>query len=323
ITGQAWACVIGALLLLATYTNLLRRYGTLTTRASLRIVIGHFAAVAALAALAYALAPTPAKAAPPPGWKLVFEDEFRTLRLWDEGRGVWEPHYPWGSRTNESNVEEQYYIDTRPGRDAAEIMALEPFRVEDGILSIRADVVPESLREKADGHPYAAGLLTTFRSHAFTYGYFEMRARLPAGRGLWPAFWLLPVEIAWPPEIDVMEVLGHDTRSLHVTLHTGQGEDQTKQGREVPTPDMSEDFHVFGVAWTATEVTWFFDGKEVFSAPTPDDMHQPKYLLVNLAVGGEWPGSPDETTMFPASFEIDWIRVWQPDEISHDGKGRR
>lgn len=323
ITGQAWACVIGALLLLLAYTNLLRRYGALTRLASLRIFIGHLTAVAALAALAYALAPAPAKAAPPQGWKVVFEDKFLTLQLWDHGRGVWEPHYPWKSRTNEANLEEQYYIDPRPGRDAAAIAALEPFRVENGILSIRGNVVPENLRDKSDGHPYAAGILTTFRSHSFTYGYFEMRARLPAGRGLWPAFWLLPVEIAWPPEIDVMEVLGHDTRSLYVTLHTGQGEDQTKQGRRVPTPDLSEDFHVFGVKWTATEVTWFFDGEEVFSAPTPEDMHQPKYLLVNLAIGGEWPGSPDESTSFPAAFEIDWIRVWQPDEIPHDAKDPR
>lgn len=317
ISGQAWGCVVGGALLLVSYTNFLRRLGSLTGKAMMRILLGQLVALIALTGLAMWLSPTAAFASTsaPAGWKLVFEEDFTSLRLWEggEGEGIWEPHYPWASRTNETNSELQYYVDPRPGRDAPEIVALTPFSINEGILSIRGDVIPPEHRDKADGHEFSAGMLTTYRSRSFTYGYFEMRARIPAGRGLWPAFWLLPVEIAWPPEIDVMEVIGHEVDRLYVHLHTGQGEEQTKAGRAVPTPDLSRSFHTFAVKWTQEEVAWFFDGRKVFSEPTPPDMHQAKYLLVNLAIGGEWPGSPDEDTVFPADFEIDWIRVWQPE----------
>jgi beta-glucanase (GH16 family) len=75
---------------------------------------------------------------------------------------------------------------------------------------------------------------------------------------------------------------------------------------------LAKDFHVFAVKWTADEVTWFLDGNPVFRVPTPSDMHKPMYVVLNLAVGGDWPGSPDDTTPFPSEFEIDYVRVYTP-----------
>jgi beta-glucanase (GH16 family) len=86
--------------------------------------------------------------------------------------------------------------------------------------------------------------------------------------------------------------------------------EHTSVSSTVETPDLPEDFHVYAVKWTAEEITWYFDGRQVASAQTPADMHKPMYLLINLAVGG-WAQSPDASTLFPAEFRINWIRVFQ------------
>ncbi len=132
-----------------------------------------------------------------------------------------------------------------------------------------------------------------------------MRAKLPAGKGIWPAFWLLPTDLSWPPEIDIMESIG-DPSKVYVVLHSNA----TKlEGVELQvTPDA---FHVFAVSWTAKEVIWFIDGREVRRTTTPADMHKPMYMLANIAVGGDWAGQPDASTRFPANFAIDYIRAYR------------
>jgi hypothetical protein len=188
-----------------------------------------------------------------------------------------------------------------------------------GILSIRADAVTASQAARLDGRRYTSGLLTTFRSFSQRYGYFEMRARLPLGRGLWPAFWLLPIDKSWPPEIDVMEVLGDRPTTLYATLHrrTGAAKD-APVGFEIAVADMTTAFHRYGVLWTPRFLAWYFDGRLVAHTETPAGLNMPMYLLVNLAVGGKWAGSPDETTRFPATMLIDYIRAYElpsaPDE---------
>jgi Ca2+-binding RTX toxin-like protein len=158
------------------------------------------------------------------------------------------------------------------------------------------------------GQPYVSGLITTEGTFSQQYGYFEMRADIPAGRGLWPAFWMLkqnPHE--WPPEIDIMEAIGHETDRYYVNTHSnspGHG-----SGIQVPSTPF-EGFHTYGVKWEPDKITWYFDGVEVGSRATPSDMHTPMYLLANLAVGGNWPGSPDSTTPFPAGMGIDYIKAY-------------
>jgi beta-glucanase (GH16 family) len=253
----------------------------------------------------------PNETVPPAGWDVTFADNFKSLQIWDgPGRGIWEPFYAWGSRTNDTNNELEYYVDPRPGHDQAAIQSLLPFTVDGSGLVIRARPIPVSDQPFAERLPYASGLLTTFHSFSFVYGYVEMRARIPKGKGLWPAFWLLPVDKTWPPEIDVMEVLGQNTMEIHATVHSRDDGNHTEVSSTIPTPDLSEDFHIYAVKWTADEIVWYFDGRPVASAPTPADMHKPMYLLVNLALGG-WAQSPDSSTVFPAEFRINWIRVFQ------------
>ncbi|MGV2184429.1 family 16 glycosylhydrolase [Rhizobium rhizogenes] len=323
IDGQAWGNVAASLLMLAAMVALMCRLGMLTVTASWRIVSLQGIAAATLAFLAFlgsaqaaAVKQEPAQASVA-GWKTIFKDDFSTLDFRAGGKGTWKPLYPWGARNNASNREMQYYVDPRPSGDNAAVQALAPFTIDNGILAIRASKIPESLRIHTAGFEYASGMLTTAGRFSFTYGRVEIRARMPSGKGLWPAFWLLPADKTWPPEIDVFEVLGQDTRRLHVTahssLHIPAGARSAQKGTELVTADLSDNFHVYGVTWTKDSLVWSLDDQIIFSTPTPPDMHKPMYLLVNLAVGGSWPGSPDASTHLPANLLVDWIQVKQPE----------
>lgn len=317
ITGQAWANAAVALPLLAALLAAMGRARLVTGRAAARIAVLHaiaLSALAAAAALASARADPARTAVEAAGaWPITFEERFDALSLVGPANGVWEPHYPWGGRTNATNRELQYYVDPRPGADVPALQALGPLSIEGGRLAIRARRIPDGLRAAADGHGYVSGLLTTRRSFAQRYGLFEIRAQLPEGRGLWPAFWLLPADETWPPELDVLEALGHDPTSLYVTAHSGvdipDGRLSTQTGTRVTAPDLSAGFHVYGALWTPERIVWTLDGAPVFETETPADMHGPMFLVVNLAVGGIWPGAPDAHTRFPAALVVDWIRV--------------
>ena len=154
------------------------------------------------------------------------------------------------------------------------------------------------------------------------YGVFEIRMKVPAGRGLWPAFWLNPQDQVWPPEIDVVEIVnnGRDTtrHSFHF-LHPEGGPGPTRlSGRHAFAPgvDYADGFHVFAVEWTKDRVRHLVDGVVVadrafrWQHRDGSDGGQ-AHLLVNLAVGGKWPGPPQADTIFPARLEIQYIRVWQ------------
>jgi beta-glucanase (GH16 family) len=108
--------------------------------------------------------------------------------------------------------------------------------------------------------------------------------------------WLLPADGSWPPEIDIMEVLGHDMDTLYTTVHTNESHRHTSKGTSNVVPDMSLDFHTYGVNWQADYITWYFDGVQVFKAETPSDLNKPMYMIANITVGGDWPGMPNETT---------------------------
>ena len=218
-------------------------------------------------------------------WEMIFQDEFDGNRLNNQ---LWETELAWG-RT--SLPELQYYTP-------------DSFILTDGILRIKAE------KRRVEDQAYTSGAIATFNSFSFTYGYVESSFRVPAGQGLWPAFWLLfdgPRE----DEIDVMEILGDRPDIAYMTLHyyDSSGNDQ-ETGSSFEGVDFSKDFHTFAVDWTPHNVTWYIDGVEQysvnFSIPS-----RPMYLIANLAVGGEWPGPPDSSTEFPAFFDIDYIRVYQ------------
>ena len=237
-------------------------------------------------------------------FRLVFDKKFHGLDLRGPAKpdGRWDTRFSFGGRSLPTNGELQLYVD-RGYRG----LGLNPFSLKDGKLTITARRAAPEVKGKIGGYDFTSGLLTTEHSFAQTYGYFEIRARMPAGKGLWPAFWLLPQSRQWPPEIDVFEVLGDRPDVLHMAIHSTDVHDV---GFQAVVPDLSRDFHVFGVLWGPETIAWYFDGAEAARAPTPRDMHKPMYLLINLAVGGTWPGNPDSTTRFPAAFTVAYVRAY-------------
>jgi hypothetical protein len=168
-----------------------------------------------------------------------------------------------------------------------------------------------------------SGLINTHGTFSQTYGYFEISAKVPSGQGLWPAFWLLPQSGNWPPEIDVLELLGNDPSTYYVGAHWSDAAGRhafDTQGYSA-TVDLSQGFHQYGTLWTADRITFYLDGQEVYSMATPPGMNEPMYLLAGLAVGGNWPGAPDATTLFPAQFQIDSIKAWALDTLVPTLKG--
>jgi hypothetical protein len=237
----------------------------------------------------------------------TFADDFNAFEATATGiagnRRVWRSTYVHNDRTLWANKEAEWYVDPDdPAR---------PFALRDGILDITAAPALPGV-ELPRGLTHTSGLIVSQQIHRQRFGHFEMRARLPAGKGLWPAFWLLPVDGGWPPEIDVMEVLGDDPATLYTTVHTRENGEHIRRSAAVPVPDLSSGFHVFGVSWRPEMIRFYLDGTEVFALPTPPQVNRlPMYMLANLAVGaeGSWPGrgAPDLT----GTMQIDWIRAWQ------------
>jgi beta-glucanase (GH16 family) len=271
-----------------------------------------FAAALALVGLTQSRAQEEPLRATPDGRPLVlaFFDEFDTFRPWRGRSGRWRTTFGDGThlgldrRSLPPNGELQLYVDPDIAGPSGSL-GLNPFGVKDGVLQITAVPTPPRLKPLLNNYGYMSGVITSEPSFSQTYGYFEMRARLPRGKGLWPAFWLLPKDLSWPPEIDVMESIG-DPSQVFVTTHSTAAKVPGFERRIAP-----EMFHVFAVSWDERNVIWYIDGREAGRHPTPADMHKPMYMLANLAVGGHWPGSPDASTKFPAIYEIDYIRAYR------------
>ncbi len=202
-----------------------------------------------------------------------------------------------------------------PNADAIAQGQYSPFSVADDALVITADRTPAAMRPlipASFAHDYISGAINSY-PFSQVYGYFELRGRLPVGQGLWPAFWLMPVDMSWPPEIDVMEVLGHDPRKVFTTVHSRKFAKGTQIGLGTTTADLSAGDHLFGVDWGPERMRFYVDRRLVFSQPTPEDCRKPFYIIANLAVGGptSWPRAPDGSTPFPAHFRIASIQAWQ------------
>ncbi|MDP5275154.1 carbohydrate binding domain-containing protein [Chengkuizengella axinellae] len=201
-------------------------------------------------------------------------------------------------------------------------------RVEDGSLILEAH------EEQFEGNEYTSAKLTTEGKGDWTYGKYEFRAKMPEGQGIWPAIWMMPTDYdvydAWPSsgEIDIMEYLGHDPYTVYGTLHYGVPWTHTGQHFQLPSGEnFVDDYHTFTLEWEPGEMRWYVDGilfstqndwfskdpqgAENFTYPAPYD--RDFYIQLNLAVGGNWPGYPDETTVFPQQLLIDYVRVYELD----------
>lgn len=238
---------------------------------------------------------------------LTFNDDFNSFS-WDRGGpngasdGTWNTVNGWG-RSGPQSDRLEFYSDASVGVD--------PFRIEDGALVISAN--PSADPSRTAGEPYTSGVITTKGNFEQHYGYFEMRADVPEGKGLWPAFWMVPGYRDSPPELDVMEMIGSKADVTN-TMHSTQ--DGDKHWFDwTPAPTVFDGYHTFGVSWRPDGVDWYYDGEKTFSAPNPSDFDGPMYMIANLAIGGNWPGSPDGSTPFPAEMKIDHIRAWQYDDL--------
>jgi beta-glucanase (GH16 family) len=234
------------------------------------------------------------------GWNLTWQDEFGGATIdpanwaFDIGGGGW------------GNNEWEYYTD-RP----------ENARVEGGMLII------EARAEKYLTRKYTSARLKTQDLHAFTYGRIEARMQLPFGKGIWPAFWMLGTDIGqagWPAcgEIDIMEHIGREPARVYGTVHGPGYSGGNGVGGYATAADgtLSDSFHTYAIEWDPGEIRWYVDEEEYFSV-SPADLSgewvydHPFFIILNLAVGGNWPGYPDETTSFPQFLRVDYVRVYQ------------
>lgn len=231
-----------------------------------------------------------------PGWVLRFHDEFDTGPL---DTTAWRAGYRWGEIV--MNEEMQAYVD-------------DAFAFEGGLLRIVGS--DEARPYAGQTLPYSSGVITSL--YAQRYGLFEIRCRMPAGRGFWPAFWLMPV--GWDfwsgmkvNEIDIHEFLGHETDTMYMTIHWGDNyqDGHSSAGGVYSGPDFASDFHTYAVDWDADRVVWLVDGVERFRYEGPGVPQVDMYVITNLAIGGAWPGPPDSTTAFPAYYDVDYIRIYE------------
>jgi len=210
------------------------------------------------------------------------------------------------------NNELQTYTDRR-----------ENAAIRGGMLVIRA--VRETFAG-SDGirRDYTSARLKTLGRVSRSYGRFEARIRVPRGQGIWPAFWMLGDDIdavGWPTcgEIDIMENIGREPLVVHGTLHGPGYSGAQGIGGSFPSPNgrpFADDFHVFSIEWEPQVIRWAVDGT-VYQTRTASDLpggarwvyDHPFFMLLNVAVGGNWPGSPDSTTSFPQEMLVDWVRV--------------
>ena len=237
---------------------------------------------------------------------LTFDDEFNSFVSSPNGSAGWMTAYPFGgenARTLVPNHEAEYYSDPSVGEN--------PFSVSNGVLSITA--TPAAAGSNPYGLPYDSGVATTYKSFAQLYGYFEVKAELPAGPGLWPAFWLLPADNVNTAELDVFEVLGNAAATIYETTH-GSNTDGSNAGQQqiINGTNTSTGFHTYGVDWEPNTITFYIDGQAVATDPTPASMDKPMYMLLDLAVGGtgSWPGATNSSTQFPAAMQIDYVRAY-------------
>lgn len=236
------------------------------------------------------------------GWNIVWQDEFDgpelNLKNWtfDIGGNGW------------GNQEWQYYSD-RP----------ENIRVKDGMLVI------EAREEEAtfSGRPYSSARIKTEGLHAWQYGRIEARIKLPYGQGIWPAFWMLGENLTqkgWPAagEIDIMEFIGREPDHIYATVHAPGYSGSRGMGSNIniPADSLKNEFHIFAIEWQENEIRWYVDEQQYFKL-TPEDVpdqwifDHPFFIILNLAVGGGWPGYPNDTTVFPQFLYVDYVRVYQ------------
>ncbi|RMH69386.1 MAG: glycoside hydrolase family 16 protein [Gemmatimonadetes bacterium] len=236
-------------------------------------------------------------------WQLVWQDEFEGAagEVPDPTRWGYDIGTDWG------NAQLEYDTD----------------RPENATLDGNGNLVITAREESYEGRNYTSARLVTRDKFETTYGRFEARMKMPWGQGLWPAFWLLGANIetvGWPQcgEIDIMEYRGQEPTVVHGSLH-GPGYSAgaaVTSAYRLTNARFDTDFHLFAVEWTPDEIRWYLDD-QLYQVVTPKDTpgewvyDHPFYIILNLAVGGNYVGAPTANTVFPQTLVVDWVRVYQ------------
>lgn len=237
-------------------------------------------------------------------WTLVWSDEF------DGSNGSLPDSSKWVMETGGNgwgNNELQYYTNRT-----------ENVQQQDGNLIITAR------KESYNGAAYTSARLKTAGKFEQAYGKFEARIKIPAGQGIWPAFWMLGNDIdtvCWPGcgEIDIMENIGKEPAMIHGTIHGPgySGGNAIGKSYTLPSGNFADDFHVFAIEWELNTIRFYVDGN-LYATQTNASIpagakwvyNHPFFMLLNVAVGGNWPGNPDQTTVFPQAMLVDYVRVY-------------
>ena len=244
-------------------------------------------------------------------YKLVFGDDFSGDVL---DNNKWATCYDrYDSKlagcSNYGNNEDEWYQSSQ-------------ISIRNGSLVLTAD---RTNTIGSDGHgsvknyAYKSGMVSsgsldhnTAEKWSSKYGYFEAKIKVPSGQAAWPAFWLLPSNHQWPPEIDVMEITGDKPNTLLATyfwpVNSAPQKDNSKY---ISKNDLSTDWHIYSLNWGPNEIIWYLDGKVVKSVKSTNVSSQNMYVLLNLAVGGNLPGKPDKTTPSKLEMLVDYVRVYQ------------
>ncbi len=238
------------------------------------------------------------------GYELVWNDEFEGSQI-NTNNWVFEIGDGCPGLCGWGNNELQYYRE-------------ENAWVEDGILTI------EARQQNFGGRNYTSARMKTQGKKSFQYGRIDIRALLPKGQGIWPALWMLGdniTSVSWPAsgEIDIMEMVGGNGRenTVHGTLHwDNNGHVYTGNGYTLPSGTFADEYHVFSIIWDEIAIRWFVNDVEYgvlnITASDMTEFHDSFFFLFNIAVGGNWPGNPDDQTVFPQQMKVDYIRVFQP-----------
>ena len=257
--------------------------------------------ISSLAAAAFAamVVLSPLAAAPPDGWTLVFSDEFEGEKLdaakWGTTMGFIGTHGP--------RYHNEYYLSHTEDDDA--IVGHGHLRLQTQRRTVRGDESPGVFH-------YTQGLVTSHDKFDFTHGYVEIRAKYPGGKGLWPCLWLMPKTQGWPPEFDIAEYYA-GKRTMHHGLAHGGLYDSRWDSTWDDTTDFETDWHIYSLEWTRGRAVWSIDGavrKTIAADYVPESA---MYLVLSNGVSSVFgpSGEPDEVTVFPNSFSIDYVRVYQ------------
>lgn len=228
---------------------------------------------------------------------------------------IWEENFN-GNELNEANWNYQLG-DGCPeicgwGNNEKQVYTKTNHKLENGYLTITA--------KKVDSF-YTSTRITTKGNKEFQYGRIEARAKLPVGQGLWPAFWMLGAnisEVGWPKsgEIDILEYVGKEPNTIYTSLHTQDSFGNTLNTKKTVIKDIEKGFHIYGIDWTKDKIDFYVDDKVVYTFAPKDrsievwPFDQPFYIIVNLAVGGNFGGPEIDDSVFPQEFIIDYIKVY-------------